>query len=216
MEVDVLNMEGQKVSTVDLPSAIFEAPINVDLMHQAFVRQMANARLGTHKTKCRSEVSGGGRKPWRQKGTGRARQGSTRAAHWVGGGKVHTPKPRDYSQAMPRKMRQAAIRSALSVKAAENSVVVLDALALPEIKTRLMAQALNRLVGEASALVLIPEKSDDYQRVVLSTHNLPDAKTLLVNYLNIRDLLGYDRVILPMPALSVLETLLATEKVSGS
>jgi large subunit ribosomal protein L4 len=216
MEVDVLNMEGQKVSTVDLPSAIFEAPINVDLMHQAFVRQMANARLGTHKTKGRSEVSGGGRKPWRQKGTGRARQGSTRAAHWVGGGKVHTPKPRDYSQAMPRKMRQAAIRSALSVKAAENSVVVLDALALPEIKTRLMAQALNRLVGEASALVLIPEKSDDYQTVVLSTHNLPDAKTLLVNYLNIRDLLGYDRVILPMPALSVLETLLATEKVSGS
>ncbi len=97
MEVDVFNMEGQKVSTVELPAAIFEAPINVDLMHQAYVRQMANARLGTHNTKGRSEVSGGGRKPWKQKGTGRARQGSTRAAHWVGGGKVHTPKPRDYS-----------------------------------------------------------------------------------------------------------------------
>ena len=170
-------------------------------MHQAYVRQMANARLGTHKTKGRSEVSGGGRKPWRQKGTGRARQGSTRAAHWVGGGKVHTPKPRDYTQSMPRKMRQAALRSALSVKAAENSVVVLDALALPEIKTRLMAQALDRLVGDASALILIPEKNDDYQRVVLSTNNLPDAKTLLVNYLNIRDLLGYDRLVLPLPAL---------------
>lgn len=216
MEVDVLNMDGQKVSTVDLPAAIFEANINVDLMHQAFVRQMANARLGTHKTKGRSEVSGGGRKPWRQKGTGRARQGSNRAAHWVGGGKVHTPKPRDYSQAMPRKMRQAAIRSALSVKAAEKSVVVLDALALPEIKTRLMAQALDRLVGQASALILIPEKNDDYQRVILSTNNLPDAKTLLVNYLNIRDLLGYDRVILPMPALPLLENLLAAEKAAGN
>src|SRR5512138_2827134 len=125
MEVDVFNMEGQKVSTVELPPAIFEAPINVDLMHQAFVRQMANARLGTHKTKGRSEVSGGGRKPWKQKGTGRARQVSTRAAHWVGGGKVHTPKPRSYYQAMPRKMRQAAVRSALSAKAAEQNVVVL-------------------------------------------------------------------------------------------
>jgi large subunit ribosomal protein L4 len=216
MEVDVLNMEGQKVSTVDLPSAIFEAPINVDLMHQAFVRQMANARLGTHSTKGRSQVSGGGRKPWRQKGTGRARQGSIRSAHWVGGGKVHTPKPRDHSLAMPRKMRQAAIRSALSVKAAEKSVVVLDALSMPEIKTRLMAQTLDRLVGQASALILIPEKNDDYQRVVLSANNLPDAKTLLVNYLNIRDLLGYDRVILPMPALPVLESLLATEKVVGN
>jgi large subunit ribosomal protein L4 len=216
MEVDVLNMDGQKVSTVDLPSAIFEARINPDLMHQAFVRQMANARLGTHSTKGRSDVSGGGRKPWRQKGTGRARQGSTRAAHWVGGGKVHTPKPRDYNLAMPRKMRQAAIRSALSVKAAEKSVVVLDALTLPEIKTRLMAQALDRLVGEASVLILIPEKNDDYQRVVLSTNNLPAAKTLLVNYLNIRDLLGYDRVILPMPALPVLESLFAAAKADGN
>ena len=209
MEVDVLNMEGQKVSSVDLPSAIFEAPINVDLMHQAFVRQMANARLGTHKTKGRSEVSGGGRKPWRQKGTGRARQGSTRAAHWVGGGKVHTPKPRDYSLSMPQKMRQAAIRSALSVKAAEKGVVVLDALSLPEIKTRLMAQTLDRLVGDASVLILIPEKNEDFQRVVLSTNNLPDAKTLLVNYLNIRDLLGYERLIFPKSVLENLEAMLA-------
>jgi large subunit ribosomal protein L4 len=208
MEVDVLNMEGQKVSSVNLPAAIFEATVNVDLMHQAYVRQMANARLGTHKTKGRSEVSGGGRKPWKQKGTGRARQGSIRAAHWVGGGKVHTPKPRDYSQSMPRKMRQAAIRSALTVKAAENNLVVLEALTLPEIKTRLMAQALDRLVGVSSALIVIPEKSDDYQRVEFSTHNLPGAKTLLVNYLNIRDLLGYDRLILPLPALPMLESML--------
>lgn len=204
MEVDVYNMEGQKVRTMELPAAIFEAPINVDLMHQAYVRQMANARLGTHSTKGRSEVSGGGRKPWRQKGTGRARQGSIRAAQWVGGGKVHTPKPRDYSKDMPRKMRRAALRSALSVKAAENSVIVLDELALSEPKTRLMAQALNRLVGESTALILIPEKNGDYEQVTRSANNLPDAKTLLANYLNIRDLLGYDKVIVPVKALDVL------------
>ncbi|MCZ7551263.1 MAG: 50S ribosomal protein L4 [Anaerolineae bacterium UTCFX2] len=209
MKVDVVNMEGKKVSTVELPSAIFEAPINVDLMHQAFVRQLANARLGTHKTKGRSEVAGGGRKPWRQKGTGRARQGSIRSAQWVGGGKVHTPKPRDYSQAMPKKMRQAAIRSALSAKAAENEVLVLEALELAEIKTRLMAQALDRLVGDSSALIVIPEKSEDYQRVILSTNNLPDAKTVLVNYLNIRDVLGYERLIIPLPVIAQLETMLA-------
>jgi len=208
MEVDVLNMEGQKVSTVELPPKIFEAPVNEDLMHQAFVRQMANARLGTHSTKTRGEVSGGGRKPWRQKGTGRARQGSTRAPHWVGGGKAHTPKPRDYTQSMPHKMRQAALRSALSVKAAESEIVVLDQLTLPEPKTRLMAQALNRLVGEASALVLIPEKDENSELLVRSTRNIPDAKALLVNYLNIRDILRYDRMILPLPALDVLVSLL--------
>ena len=209
MIVDVLNMDGEKVSSIELPSAIFEAPINIDLMHQAYVRQLANARLGTHKTKSRSEVSGGGRKPWRQKGTGRARQGSTRAPQWVGGGKVHTPKPRDYRLSMPQKMRQAALRSALSVKAAENSLVILESLSLPEIKTRLMAQALDRLVGDASVLILIPEKSEEYQPVILSTRNLPDAKTLLVNYLNIRDLLGYDRLIFPKSVLENLEAMLS-------
>ncbi len=119
---------------------------------------MANARLGTHSTKTRSEVRGGGRKPWRQKGTGRARQGSIRSAQWVGGGKIHTPKPRSYSKKMPRKMRQAALRSALSSKAAAAEVLVLDELTLPETKTRLMAEAIQRLVGDASALILIPEK----------------------------------------------------------
>lgn len=208
MEVDVLNMQGEKVRTVELPPAIFEAPVNMDLMHQAYVRQMANARLGTHDTKGRSEVSGGGRKPWRQKGTGRARQGSTRAPQWVGGGRVHTPHPRDYSQKMPRKMRRAALRSALSAKAAENGIVVLDELALPKAKTKLMVEALDRLVGEASALVLIPQKSAAYDGVVRSTHNLPDAKTLLASYLNIRDLLGYDKVIMPVAALDVLTSYL--------
>jgi len=208
MELDVFNMDGQKVRTVELPAAIFEAPVNIDLMHQAYVRQMANARLGTHSTKTRGEVSGGGRKPWKQKGTGRARQGSTRAPQWVGGGKVHTPKPRDYTQSMPRKMRRAALRSALSVKAAEKGIVLLDALTLPEPKTRLMAQALNRLVGEASVLILIPEKSENYQLVIRSTNNLPDAKTLMANYLNIRDLLGYDKLMMPVQALDVLASYL--------
>jgi len=159
MEVNVVNMEGKKVSSMDLPTAIFEAPINVDLMHQAYVRQIANARLGTHSTKRRGEVSGGGRKPWRQKGTGRARQGSIRAPQWVGGGKVHTPKPRDYSKKMLRKMRRAALRSALSVKTAEDGILMLDELKLSEKKTRKMQQALLGLVGDTSVLILCSEKN---------------------------------------------------------
>ena len=204
MEVDVFNMLGEKTNTVELPAGIFEAAINVDLMHQAYMRQMANARLGTHKTKTRGEVSGGGKKPWRQKGTGRARQGSTRAPHWVGGGRVHTPRPRDYTLQMPRKMRQAALRSALSVKAKENNIVVLDELKLNEPKTKLMAQALNRLVGDASVLILIPQQTLEYDQVIRSTNNLPDAKTLLANYLNIRDLLVFDKVVIPLAALDVV------------
>jgi large subunit ribosomal protein L4 len=204
MEVDVVNMKGKKVSTVELPSRIFEAPVNVDLMHQAFVRQMANARLGTHETKTRHDVSGGGKKPWRQKGTGRARQGSTRAVQWVGGGRVHTPHPRDYALDMPHKMRRAALRSALTVKATNAEIVVLDELVLSEPKTRLMAQALDRLVGEASALILIPEQSETYEGVVRSANNLPGAKTLMANYLNIRDLLSFEKLVLPLKALDVL------------
>jgi large subunit ribosomal protein L4 len=197
-------MEGQKTRTVELPAEVFEAPINLDLMHQAYSRQMANIRLGTHSTKTRGEVSGGGRKPWRQKGTGRARQGSTRAAQFVGGGKIHTPKPRSYTQNMPRKMRQAALRSALSVKASEQNIVVLEELTLAEPKTRLMAQALNKLVGDATALVLIPEKNPDYELVIRSTNNLAEAKILMATYLNIRDLLGFDKIVLPLKALDVI------------
>lgn len=204
MEVDVLNMEGKKVSTVELPDAIFEAPICVDLMHQAYVRQMANAHLGTHETKTKSEVSGGGRKPWRQKGTGRARQGSTRSAHWKGGGKIHTPHMRSYVQVMPRKMRQAALRSALSVKAAESKIVVVDELKLAEPKTRLMVSALNTLVGASSALVLIPG-SESYEAVVRSTNNIPDAKVLHANYLNVRDLLVFDALVMPVAALDLIK-----------
>jgi len=204
MKADVFNMEGQKVKQVELPAAIFEAAVNVDLMYQAYQRQMANARLGTHNTKTRAEVSGGGRKPWKQKGTGRARQGSTRAVQWVGGGRAHTPKPRSYYQRMPKKMRQAALRSALSVKAAEAGVVVVEDVALGEGKTRLMSEALNRLVGQASALVVLPEKDANYETAMQSAANLEGAKVLLAGYLNIRDLFSYDKLVLPVKALDAL------------
>ncbi|MEN6481794.1 MAG: 50S ribosomal protein L4 [Anaerolineaceae bacterium] len=203
MEVDVFNMEGKKIKTVELPAGIFEAPINVDLMHQAYVRQMANARLGTHDTKTRHEVAGGGHKPWRQKGTGRARQGSIRSAQWKGGGRIHTPHPRDHSLDMPRKMRRAALRSALTVKAAEASIVVLDELKVSDSKTSVMVRALYGLVGDASTLILIPEKLA-YESVIRSTRNLPETKILLANYLNIRDLLKYEKIILPLSALDVM------------
>ena len=208
MKVDVLNMEGKKIKQVELPAAIFEAPISVDLMHQAYLRQMANARLGTHDTKLRGEVRGGGKKPWKQKGTGRARQGSTRAAQWVGGGRIFTPHPRKYTQRMPLKMRRAALRSALSAKAADASIVVVDDLVLAEPKTKLMAQALNRLVGDSSALLVIPGKSASYDIVVRSTNNIPDAKVLMAGYLNIRDILGFDKVVLPLQVLDVLKSTL--------
>jgi len=209
MKVDVLNMQGEKVRQVELPAAIFEASINVDLMHQAFIRQMANARLGTHDTKVRGEVAGGGRKPWKQKGTGRARQGGTTAAQWVGGGRIHTPHPRKYTQRMPLKMRRAALRSALTVKAAEAGIILVDELMLPEPKTKLMSQALNAIAGQARTLVLLPEKTAAYDAIYRATNNIESAKVLMAGYLNVRDVLGYDKVIMPVSALDVLTATLA-------
>lgn len=205
MKVDVFNIEGKKLRQVELPAEVFEAPINVDLMHQAYVRQLANARLGTSKTKSRGEVSGGGRKPWRQKGTGRARQGTTRAPQWVGGGRAHAPRPRSYDQRMPRKMRRAALRSALSVKASDANIIVVDDLILAEPKTRFMVEALERLVGESSALLLISEKDATYDVAMRTTDNIPDAKVLLAGYLNIRDLLGYDKLVIPLKTLDAIK-----------
>jgi len=205
MKLDIYSLNGKKTGeTVDLPADIFDAPVNVDLMHQAYVRQMANKRAGTHSTKGRSEVRGGGRKPWRQKGTGRARQGSTRAAQWVGGGKVHTPKPRDYTKAMPKKMRKAALRSALSVKAAEKEIIIIDDLKIKEPKTKIVAKALDKLVGQETALILLAEKGENEEMFARSARNLDGAKTILANYLNIRDLLGYDKVIVPLKAIEVI------------
>ncbi len=211
MKVDVLNMQGEKVKQVDLPAAIFDAKVNVDLMHQAYQRQMANARLGTHETKTRHEVAGGGAKPWKQKGTGRARQGSTISAQWVGGGRIHTPHPRKYTQAMPKKMRLAALRSALTVKAAESGIVMVDEIKLDEMKTKAMTAVLNHLVGGARALLLMPVKDALYDDVNRVANNIPDVKVMLVSYLNIRDLLGFDKVVLPLKSLDALSAHLGKE-----
>jgi large subunit ribosomal protein L4 len=204
MKVDVFDIKGTKLREVELSAKIFEASVNVDLMHQAYIRQMANARLGTHQTKVRSEVAGGGRKPWKQKGTGRARQGSTNAAQWVGGGRIHTPHPRSYEQRMPKKMRQAALRSALSAKVADAGIVVVDDFDLKEPKTRLMVEALGNLVGASTALVLMPVKDQSYDTVMRSADNIDGAKVLLASYLNVRDILGFDKVVLPLKTLDVL------------
>ncbi|HLE30615.1 MAG TPA: 50S ribosomal protein L4 [Anaerolineales bacterium] len=202
MEIEVKNMQGETVKRIELPAAIFEAPINRDLMHQALVRQRANARLGTRDTKSRGEVAGGAKKPWKQKGTGRARQGSTRAPQWKGGGKVHTPTPRDYTQKMPRQMRRAALRSALSVKAADQQIVVVDELKLDAPKTAEMLKALAALVGADSALILLPARDEKVEK---SIRNIEHAKYLRANYLNIRDLFGYDKVVMPLGALDVIQ-----------
>lgn len=204
MKADVLNMKGNKVREIELPAKLFEAPVNVDLMHQAYTRQMANARLGTHDTKVRGEVRGGGRKPWKQKGTGRARQGSRRAAQWVGGGRIHTPHPRSYELRMPKKMRQAALRSALSVKASEASIVVVDDLSVAEPKTKAVAEALGNLVGGSTALVLMPARDQNYDLVMRTANNIESAKVLLASYLNVRDLLNFDKVILPVKTIDAL------------
>jgi large subunit ribosomal protein L4 len=204
MKVDVLDLKGKKVREVELPASVFEAPVNVDLMHQAYTRQMANARLGTHDTKVRSEVRGGGRKPWKQKGTGRARQGSRRAAQWVGGGRIHTPHPRSYEQRMPKKMRQAALRSVLSVKAAESSIIVVDDFDIKEAKTRMMVEALNNLVGTSTSLVLMPVKDQSYDSVMRCSNNIENTKVLLASYVNIRDILNFDKVVLPVKTLDAL------------
>lgn len=205
MQVSLMNVAGEQVGEVELADTIFAAPINIPLMHQAVVRQMANARLGTAKTKGRSEVAGGGRKPWKQKGTGRARQGSTRAAQWRGGGIIFGPTPRSYEQKMPRKMRRAAVCSALSVKAAEDRLVVLEQLAIAQPKTREMAAVLSRLAVDSTALILMAEADEIVER---ASNNLPDIKLLRAEYVNVRDLLTYDYLVIPQRALSVIETIL--------
>ena len=199
MLLPLKNIAGEQVGEVEVSDAVFAAPVNNPLMHQALVRQLSNARLGTHKTKTRGEVAGGGRKPFRQKGTGRARQGSTRASQWVGGGTAFGPLPRKYIKHLPKKMNAAALRSALSIKAAAEQIVVVDALPFETPKTKNMVQALRALgVTSDSVLLVIAEQSVGVQR---SASNLPNVKTILSGYLNIRDLLGHDKVLLSKDAL---------------
>ncbi len=205
MLVPVHNMAGDKVGEIDLRDDIFAAPINKIVMHQALVRQLANARRGTHKVKTRGEVAGGGRKPWRQKGTGRARQGSTRSPQWRGGGTVFGPTPRSYEQKMPRKMRRVAMRSALSAKAGNEQLVVVEDLALAQPKTKEMVAVLRNLKAEQSALILLPERNAN---VELSARNLPDVKTLQAGYLNMRDLLGYRMLVITTDAIDEIERIL--------
>lgn len=208
MQVPVMDMSGKQVQTIDLPAEIFEAKINMGLMHQAYVRQMANARLGTHKVKRRSEVRATTKKMYRQKGTGRARHGSESATQFVGGGRPMGPRPRDYTLDMPKKMRRAAIRSVLTTLVNDDQLVFVDRLAVDTPKTKDMKRILTALAGESSTLVLIAERNENVQR---SVNNLTDAKTLRASYLNIRDLLQYDKVIVPLDALDVIKSIWGLE-----
>lgn len=208
MNVSVFNMAGAEVGNVDLPESVFEAKINRGLMHQALVRQLANARQGTHKAKSRSEVNRTTAKMYRQKGTGNARHGSRRAPIFVGGGVAHGPKPRSYVKDMPRKMRRAALRSALTVKASNGDIVILDNLSLDMPKTKDMVVVLEQLAKDSSALILLPELNENVEK---SVRNLSNAKSIRASYLNIRDLLGYDKIIMPLSSLEVLNGFLADE-----
>ena len=205
MRVPVRDMAGNTVGEIELNDAVFGIEPNAAVMHQALLRQMANARLGTHDTKTRSEVAGGGRKPWAQKGTGRARQGSTRAAHWRHGGIVFGPTPRSYEQKMNRKMRRLALRSALSVKTSDQQLVVVDELAMDGVKTREMVSLLDRLGVDSSVLMLLPERNE---MVELSARNLPYVKVQRATNLSVRDLLGYDYVMVTRGAVEQIEGIL--------
>jgi large subunit ribosomal protein L4 len=198
-------MAGDTVGEIELNPAVFEAPVNVPLMHQALTRQLANARQGNAKTKNRSEVIGSTRKMWKQKGTGRARQGSRKAPHWKGGGNVFGPQPRKFTQKMPLQMRHAALRSALSVKAADQSIVVLDKLELEQPSAKTMSSVLKNTGTDRKTLVLLPDRNEN---VELSIRNLDNALYLRAQYLNVRDLLGYEKVLLPQSALDVIDNLL--------
>jgi large subunit ribosomal protein L4 len=208
MNIPVINMSGEEVRMMELPSSIFEARINRDLMHQALVRQLANARQGTHKAQNRAEVSYTTAKTYRQKGTGNARHGSRRAPIFVGGGVAHGPKVRKYTKSMPRKMRRAALRSALSVKAADGEIVVLDKIAMETPKTKTAVSMMNTLAADASALVLLAEHNENVEKAF---RNVSDVTTLRASYLNIRDLLGHDKLIMPLAALETLESFLTVK-----
>ncbi|MBN1933259.1 MAG: 50S ribosomal protein L4 [Anaerolineae bacterium] len=205
MLIPLHNMEGNVVGEIELHDSIYNASINASLMHQALVRQQANARLGTHSTRTRGEVRGTTRKMYRQKGTGNARHGSFKVNLWPGGGVVFGPKPRSYTKKMPLKMRRAAYRSALTVKAQGGQIVVVDELAMEKPRTKDLVNVLKGLKLEGSVLVMLPEKNEN---VELSANNLPNVKTLRASYLNIRDLLGYDYLLLPQQALDVIAQVL--------
>ena len=203
--VSVYNMEGKEVGTMELNDAVFGVDVNEHLVHMAVVSQLANKRQGTQKAKTRSEVSGGGRKPWRQKGTGHARQGSTRAPQWTGGGTVFAPVPRDYSFKMNKKEKRFALKSALTSRVQENKIFVLDELSLTEIKTKAMKGVLDSL-NVQKALVVTKEAD---QTVALSARNLPDVKTAHTGTINVYDILKYNTLVLTKDAVAAIEEVYA-------
>ena len=203
--VSVYNMEGKEVGTMELSDAVFGVEVNDHLVHMAVVAQLANKRQGTQKAKTRSEVSGGGRKPWRQKGTGHARQGSTRAPQWTGGGMVFAPVPRDYTIRLNKKEKRLALKSALTSRVQENKLIVVDELKFDEIKTKNF-QATMKNLNVNKALVVL---KDNDPNVVLSARNIPDVKTALTNTINVFDILKYNTVILTKDAVATIEEVYA-------
>lgn len=203
--VSVYNIEGKEVGTMDLSDAVFGVEINEHLLHMAVVNQLANKRQGTQKAKTRSEVSGGGKKPWRQKGTGHARQGSIRAPQWTGGGVVFAPVPRDYSFKMNKKEKRAALRSALTSRVNESKFIVLDDLKFDEIKTKKFQEVLNNLKVNKALVVL----NDNDEKVVLSARNIPEVRTVLTNTINVYDILKYNTVITTKAAVATIEEVYA-------
>ena len=202
-KVDLYNMEGTVVGEQELSEGIFGVDINESVMHTIVLNQLANRRQGTQSTKTKSEVRGGGRKPYRQKGTGRARQGSTRSAQWIKGGIVLGPKPRSYRFTVPKKMRRLAMKSALTTKVADENIIVLEGLSFEEIKTKKMIKVLDNLkVTEDSALIVLSEKNENVER---SARNIPGIKTTFVNTLNVYDILRYDKFIVTKDAVSNIE-----------
>ena len=204
-KVSVYNMEGKEVGSMELNDAVFGVEVNEHLVHMAVVQQLANNRQGTQKAKTRSEVRGGGRKPWRQKGTGHARQGSTRAPQWTGGGVVFAPVPRDYSFKMNRKEKRAALKSALTSRVQENKLVVVDELKFDEIKTKKFAEVLKNLNLDKALVVL----NENDENVVMSAKNIPTVKTTQINTINVYDVLKYNTVVLTKAAVESIEEVYA-------
>ena len=205
-KVDVYNMQGKKVSDVELSEAVFGIEPNENIVHSALVNYLANQRQGTQSTKTRAEVSGGGRKPWRQKGTGRARQGSIRAPQWIKGGIALGPKPRSYSYRINKKEKQLAIRSLLSAKVLDNELTVVDKLEVKEPKTKVMAQALTDLKVEGKALIILADRNDN---VLRSSRNIEGVKTIELNTINVFDLLNCNKLVLPLDTVKKLEEVYA-------
>ncbi len=205
-KVDLYNMKGEVVGDIQLSDNVFGADINKDALHAAVVNQLANKRQGTQSTKTKSEVRGGGRKPWRQKGTGRARQGSIRSAQWIKGGIVLGPKPRSYRYTLPKKVKRIALKSALTSKVSANEILVLDNLALEAIKTKAMVGVLSNLKVDSSALIVMGSKNDI---IAKSARNIPGVKTALVNTINVFDILKYDKFIITKDAVEKVEEVYA-------